>query len=180
MQKLIKNEFFKLKIAKIALFLSFFVIFLQFFHKFSKKNIQDFSLNLIFFVGIFICLLFGGTISSEIEKGTFKFYLTKPVKRRKIYVSKVLAAYTFSYISVLFILLITTLKWGKIDLLYFSKYFTYSIPLYLLSSLIICLSNKFKNTSFTICIGILLFSFSLVLAEIYTVHVLTLYGLYTF
>lgn len=166
MKKLIKNEFFKLKIAKIALSYAFFVIFLLFFYKFTKKNIQEISYNLIFFVGFFICLFFGGTISSEIEKGTFKFYLTKPVSRHKIYVSKLLASYIYSYISVLIILIFTSLFWGKIDLLYFSKFLTYSIPLYFLSTLIIFFSCRFKNTSFTICIGILLFSFSLLVSQL--------------
>ncbi len=171
MINLIKNEFFKIKISKILLSFAFFLIILLFMNKYSDKKIEELSFNLIPIIGIFLCLFFSGTISSEIQSGTFKYYLTKPASRHKIYVSKLFASFIYSYISVLIILISISLISLKIDLIYYSKYLTYSIPLFFLSSLIIYFSNKFKNTSFTICICILLFSFSLVLSQLlFTIH----------
>ncbi len=166
MINLIKNEFNKIKISKVVLSYLFYATLLLLMNKYSDKNIEDLSFNIIPFIGIFICLFWGGTISNEIEKGTFRFYLTKPVSRHKVYVSKLITTYIYSYVGTLMILLITSIISSKINLLYYSKFLTYSIPLYFLSTFVIYLSNKFKSTSFIVICGVLLFSFSLFLSQI--------------
>ncbi len=166
MINLIKNEFYKIKISKIITSYIFFITLLLLMNKYSDKSIEELSFNIVPFIGIFICLFWGGTISNEIEKGTFRFYLTKPVSRHKVYVSKLITTYIYTYIGILLILFVSSIISSKIDLLYYSKFLTYGIPLYFLSTLIIYLSNKFKNTSFTIICGVLLFSFSLLLSQI--------------
>lgn len=166
MINLIKNEFYKIKISKIIISYMFYIILLLLMNKYSDKSVEELSFNIIPFIGIFICLFWGGTISNEIEKGTFRFYLTKPVSRHKVYVSKLFTMYIYCYIGTLLILLISSIVSSKINLLYYSKFLTYSIPLYFLSTFIIYLSNKFKNTSFTIVCSVLLFSFSLFLSQI--------------
>lgn len=166
MINLVKNEFYKVKYIKIVLSFIFYMVLLLLMNKYSDNDIKDLSFNLIPFIGIFTCLFFGGTINSEIDKGTFRYYLTKPTKRSKIYLSKILSSFIYNYISTLLILSFTSIIIFKIDLIYFSKYFTYAIPLYFLSSFIIYLSNKIKSTSFTICLGVLLFCFSLLLFQI--------------
>ena len=166
MINLIKNEFYKIKYSKIILSYIFYILLLILMNKYSDKNIKELSFNLIPFIGIMNCLFFGGTINSEIEKGTFRYYLTKPISRNKVYLSKILASFIYNYVSTLLTLLFTTIIMFKIDLIYYSKFLTYTIPLYLLSSIVIYLSNKLKSTSFTICLGVLLFSFSLLLFQI--------------
>jgi len=165
MINLIKNELFKIKIVKILIsFGVFFTILLLFFKK--GKNLYELSFNMIPIIGIFVCLFFGGTISSEIEKGTFRYYLTKPVSRHKIYVSKVLTSFFYCYISILIILIFLVIFLKKIDLFFTSKLLTYSIPLYFLSTFVIFLSSKLKSPSLAICLGLLVFCFSLLLTQV--------------
>jgi len=165
MIKLIKNELFKIKISKILISFAIFFTILMLFYK-KGKNLYELSFNMIPIIGIFVCLFFGGTVSGEVEKGTFRYYLTKPISRHKIYVSKVLTAFAYSYISLLFILIFVAIFLKKIDLFYASKLLTYSIPLYFLSSFVIFLSSKLKSTSLTICLSVLIFTFSLLITQI--------------
>ena len=133
MINLIKNELYKVKFSKIIFTELIYLTILLILIKFSKKSVFELSYNLIPIVGIFTSLLFGGIISSEIKDGTFRFYLTKPANRHKIYVSKGLVIIGYSYISVLIIMLFSCIFASIIDFFYLSKYLTYSIPLFLQS-----------------------------------------------
>ena len=171
MISLIKNEFYKIKFSKIILSFIIYIVLLLLMNKYSNKSIKDLSFNMIVFIGIFNCLLFSGTISNEIDRGTFKYYLTKPVSRYKVYTSKLITMFTYIYCSELIIIIFISIISFNIDLMYYSKFFTYSLPLYVYSSLIIYLSNMFKSTSLVICISILLLSFSLFLSQIlFNIH----------
>ena len=166
MINLIKNELFKVKISKIIFSEIFFITILLILIKFSKKSVFELSFNLIPIVGIFTSLLFGGIICSEIKDGTFRFYLTKPASRHKIYVSKGLTIMGYSYISVLIITFFSFIFSSKIDFFYLSKYLTYSIPLFLQNSLILYFSCKISSKSLAISFEILLFSFSLFFTQL--------------
>lgn len=165
MINLVKNELYKVKFVKIIASEIFYLIFFLIIIKFSKKSAFELSFNLIPFVGILTSLIFGGIISDEIDKGTFRFYLTKPASRHKIYVSKTLVLMGYSYISVIWIVIFTSIIGSKMDIFYVSKYLTYSIPLFVLNSIILYFSVKIRTKSFTICFAVLLFSFSLLITQ---------------
>ena len=87
MIRLVKNEYTKIGHFKLNLpFIIFTIVIL------IMKEVESLSFgkiySLISFIGLCNCALFGGIISNEIENGTFRIYLTKPVKREKIYLSK--------------------------------------------------------------------------------------------
>ncbi len=165
MINLIKNEIYKVKPGKIVLSWIILILLFFIFIKFVKKSAFVLSFNLIPFVGIFEILFFSGIISDEIDRGTFRFYLTKPVSRHRIYVSKMALIIGYSYISVLIIIIFTSIFEAKIDIFYVSKYLTYSIPIFTISGQILYFSSKIRSKSFTICFCILLFSFSLLITQ---------------
>ena len=91
MIKLINNEFKKNFIREqivpiMLLVISIFLIFiLNDFNKYVLKTIY----YIIPFIGIIISFTACSIITSEYKNGTFKIYLTKPVKRWKIFVKKI-------------------------------------------------------------------------------------------
>lgn len=166
MIKLINNELNKVKKSKLLFSQFVLVISLIIMKKVSDKNIIDLSFNLIPFVGIIICLLFGGIISSEIENGNFRYYLTKPYRRWKIYLSKMLCILIYLIITFLVIIISTLIIVNKFDYNYIIKFFKYSIPIVFMSSLIMYISTKFKSQSFCVGLSIFILSFSLIFAQI--------------
>ena len=89
MIKLIKNEFKKVGGFKIGVSFAIFLIISILIYEFTN-DMRNTIYKLIPFVGIMTSILFSGIISNEIENGTFRFYLTKPISRTKIYQSKIL------------------------------------------------------------------------------------------
>jgi ABC-type transport system involved in multi-copper enzyme maturation permease subunit len=87
MIKLINNEFKKIGFFKLCFpFIIFLIVIILIFEVTDDmKNTID---NLIPFVGIMVSIIFSGIISNEIENGTIRFYLTKPISRNKIFQSK--------------------------------------------------------------------------------------------
>ena len=84
MVNLVINEIRKTKIINIIFILVLYIISLILINKYSNNSIYDMSYSLIPFIGIFLCLLFSGTICLEIDNGSMRYYLTKPFKRYKI------------------------------------------------------------------------------------------------
>ena len=166
MINLIKNELYKVKISKIIASEIFLIVILLIMIKFSSKSVFELSFNLIPFVEILTILIFSGIISGEISSGTFKFYLTKPASRLRIYVSKIGLIMGYSYISILNIAIFSSIFSSKIDLFYLQKLFSYGIPIFLVSAQILYFSAKIRSKSFTICYMTLLISFSLFLTQI--------------
>ena len=86
MINLIKNEFIKLgKIKFIGSHLVFLVSIVIYYYVNKKVITEDFILSLIPFVGVVLSIIFCSIMSSEYTKGTFRIYLTKPVKRTKTF-----------------------------------------------------------------------------------------------
>ena len=144
-----------------VIFLIVIIIIFEF-----NDDMKNTIFNLIPFVGIIISILFSGIISSEIENGTFRFYLTKPVSRDKIYKSKLLTIIIYGTILLIYIYFIYTVLYKLNDNNYFVKYVKYSSPLLLLCTIIIMLSTIFRNTPVTVGITILILTFSLLLTQI--------------
>ena len=98
MMNLIKNEFIKLGFKKqfISFIVLTIIIIINYFINNEKLSVDN-MFTLIPFIGIIISILFSGIISEEIDFGTFRFYLTKPVNRTKIYISKLLTIIIFTF-----------------------------------------------------------------------------------
>ena len=115
--------------------------------------------SLIPFIGIMISIIFSGIVSNEIDNGTIRFYLTKPVSRINILKSKFLTIVIYQIILLLFILFIYSVLCKDIDRTYIIKYVKYCSPLLLISSVIILFSVLFKNTSITVGLSIFIIVF---------------------
>ena len=76
--KLLINEFKKIGIIKLLISMFTFLIIILIIYKTNKENLISTSYSLIPFIGLFMIIFYGGSISSEIENGSLKYYLTKP------------------------------------------------------------------------------------------------------
>ena len=166
MIKLINNELSKVKKRKIVFIELLFIITLILMNKYGKSSLSILSFNLIPFIGVVSSILFSGSICFEIESGTMRYYLTKPYKRWKIYLSKLITIILFVIISILIIVIVTTILENSFDKEYIIKYFKYSVPIIFLSSFILFLSTKYKSQVFVSCTSILTLCFSLMLSQI--------------
>ena len=104
MIKLINNEFKKIGLLKLIISFILFIIVIIVIYEFTD-NMKNTIFNLIPFAGILITIIFSSTISGEIENGTFRFYLTKPISRKKIYQSKMVTIIIYMIILMSLILL---------------------------------------------------------------------------
>lgn len=165
MIKLVKNEFIKIGYFKLNLpFVIFATVILV------MKEVESLSFDkiysLISFIGLCNCALFGGIISNEIENGTFRMYLTRPVKRNKVYLSKYIMMGFYTFILSLFIYFAFVLIIRNFEFKILFKYLIYTLPLYLLNSIIIFVSTIIRNTAIVVSICIFLLVFSLVIVQI--------------
>ena len=165
MIRLVKNEYTKIGHFKLNLpFIIFTIVIL------IMKEVESLSFgkiySLISFIGLCNRALFGGIISNEIENGTFRIYLTKPVKREKIYLSKYIMMCFYTFVLSLFIYFIFVLIIRNFESKILFKYLMYTIPLYLLNSIIIFVSTIIRNTAIVVSICIFLLVFSLVIVQI--------------
>ena len=165
MIRLINNELIKIKKYKIIFTYILIIISIILMNKYGKLDIKDMSYNIIPFIGIVICLLFSGSICSEIEDGTMKYYLTKPIKRYKIYLSKLFTI--IIYISICYLIIISCVSIIKgFDFNYLKKYLIHMIPIFFTSSYMMYLSTKFKNHVFVSSVSILTLCFSLIVSQV--------------
>ena len=149
MIKLINNEFKKIGPLKLSIPFVIFLIVIILIYEFND-NMKNTIFNLIPFIGIMMSIIFSGIISNEIENGTIRFYLTKPVSRNNIFKSKFLTIIIYQIMLLLFILFVYSVLCKDIDRTYIIKYVKYCSPLLLISSLIILFSVLFRNTSITV------------------------------
>lgn len=164
--KLLINEFKKIGIIKLLISMFTFLIIILIIYKTNKENLISTSYSLIPFIGLFMIIFFGGTISSEIENGSLKYYLTKPIKRWKIYISKLLSIYLYLVIIILYVLFIYSVIINKIDYLFIIKFIKYSVPLFLMGTISLFLSSFIKNTALCIGLDIFIFIFSTLLSQV--------------
>ena len=167
MIRLIINEINKVKISKMLFTYLLLVLSLILINKYSSNNIFDMSFNIIPFIAILISLLFSGSICFEIENGTMRYYLTKPFKRYKVYLSKLIVILLYVLISYLIIIITTSIIANFFDIKYVSKYFIHMIPIFFMSSYILFLSSTFKNHVFVSCLSILTLCFSLTISQVF-------------
>lgn len=167
MIRLIKNEFKKVKKSKLFFSQILLVISLILINKYSKQNILKLSFNLIPFIGVFLCIFYGGTISGEIENGSFRFYLTKPFKRWKILLSKYLCMFIYVIVTIIIIILCSLIINNKIDYNYLINFMKHCFPLFFMISFVIYLSCKFKNQSVCVGLSILILAFSLIISQLF-------------
>ena len=116
------------------------------------------SFELIPFIGVSACILFSGIVSSEYTNGNLRYYLTKPIKRNKIYL------YIFSLI--IYIILINLIFIKRIDIKYIFNFILYCFPLLTIGMFIILLSTLFKNTSIVVGINMFTLIFSFLISQI--------------
>ena len=161
MINLIRNEFIKINKFKLLfpfiLFLSVIIIEYYFNKQITFENI----VTLIPYIGIFLVIIFSGIVSTEIDSGTFKYYLTKSKTRTKVLISKILMSYIYIFLLILFIFLIFYFFSKECNI----KFFLYTIPLYFIVSFTIFLSILIKNTPINSGICIILLTFSGILSE---------------
>ena len=158
MIKLINNEFKKIGPLKLSIPFIIFLIVIILIYEFND-NMKNTIFNLIPFIGIMMSIIFSGIISNEIENGTIRFYLTKPVSRNNIFKSKFLTIIIYQIMLLLFILFVYSVLCKDIDRTYIIKYVKYCSPLLLISSLIILFSVLFRNTSITAGLSIFIIVF---------------------
>lgn len=169
MINLIKNEFIKLgKVKFIGSHLVFLVSIIIYYYVNKKVITEEFILSLIPFVGVVLSIIFCSIVSSEYTKGTFRIYLTKPVKRFKIYISKLLTIFLTLYSILLHNLTIYALFTQSISVNFTTKYISYSHSLVLISTIIMMLSTIIKSASLISGIIILLLTFGFALFELLT------------
>lgn len=166
MIRLINNELIKVGKWKILLSNLLFLTIILIIVKTSDYNIIDTSYRLIPFIGILMCIIFGGTISQEIENGTLRYYLTKPIKRWKIYLSKLITMHIFLIIVLSFIIIVYLIILKRIDKEFIILFIKESSSLFVLSSLILFISTIFRNTSISVGISIFIIAFSSIIAQI--------------
>lgn len=166
MMNLIINEFKKVRIIKIIITYILVITSLILINKYSNKSIFDMSFNIIPFIGIFVSLLFSGSVCFEIENGTMKYYLTKPYKRYKVYLSKLITILLYIFMSYLIIIITTSLIGDSFNYKYSLKYLVHMIPIIFLSSYVLFLSTSFKSHVFVSSMSILTLCFSLTISQV--------------
>lgn len=180
MIKLIKNEIFKTGIFKIFLSYCIFTFIIIFIYIFNDYSIEYISLyKYVMFIGIYSSILFGSIISGEIENGTFRFYLTKPFKRWKIYLAKLITIIIY-ILSVMFLLIIIYILLTKrIDTKSILIFLKNCIPLLLHSVIILLLSTVFRSVSLSTSIYLFLIIFGISISQLFLSFDLN-FILYTF
>lgn len=167
MIRLIKNEFIKLGRLKFICSHLVFSLSIMVYYYVNKHTItEEFILSLLPFVGVVLSIVFCSIVSSEYTKGTFRIYLTKPVKRTKVYISKLLTIILTLYSILLHNLTIYTLLTHKLSVNFTLKYISYSQSLTLVSVIILMLSTIIKSPSLISGITILLLTFGFTLFEL--------------
>lgn len=167
MVNLIKNEYIKIGKYKIIAFFLIFLIIICLIYKFNNDiDALNNSYELIPFIGVSTCILFSGTISLEYTNGNLRYYLTKPIKRNKIYLSKILSIYLYMFLLMFFIIIINLIFIKEFNTAYILKYLLYCFPLLTIGMYIILLSTLFKNTSLVVGINMFTLIFSFLISQI--------------
>ena len=127
------------------MFITFFIIVCLLYKYNSLDVALNKSFNLIPFVGVSSSILFSGIISTEYTNGNFRYYLTKPVKRWKIYFSKIISIFLYMLILVVFLILVNLIFIKKFDTSCMYKFILYSSSLIFIGTHIIFFSTLFNQ-----------------------------------
>lgn len=162
MISLIVNEYKKIKASKIIISACLIIIsiYILIYLNRDMNGIELFNLiyRFIPFLGILICVLFAGIVNNEVNKGTFRYYLTKPYYRSKVIISKLLFVYLY-IVFIYFVTLISFIVFVNVfsnivfDINMFLLVFRHFIPIFFIGTLCVLLST-FIN-SLALCTSIL-------------------------
>ena len=166
MIRLVINEINKIKKSKIIFIQILFILVVYLIHKYSNKELETVSYNLIQFIGVVVCILFSGSICGEIENGNMKYYLTKPFIRFKIYFSKLIVIILYIFINTFSVISSVIIINHNIDVNYIIHFIKYSVPLVFIGVYTLYLSTKFKSSVFVASISIMTLCFSLILSQL--------------
>ena len=144
MIKLIRNEFVKVGLFRLILSYIVFTLVTLLIHIFNDYNINfELIYKYVMFIGIYASMLFGGCISNEITSGSFRFYLSKPFNRWKIYLSKLLTIIIYMLSVIIYLILIYILLTNRVDTKAIFNFLLYCVPLLLHSIVILFFSTIF-------------------------------------
>lgn len=164
--KLINNELIKIGKWKIILSNLVFLTIILIIVKVNEYNVIETSYRLIPFIGVLMCIIFGGTISQEIDNGTLRYYLTKPIKRWKIYLSKLITMHIYLIIILSFMMIVYLIIIKDFNKEFIVLFIKESSSLFILASIILFISTLFRNTSISVGISIFMVVFSSLLVQI--------------
>lgn len=161
MISLIVNEIKKSSLIKLIIIISIFIVSILLLYKFNYLNYYSLY-KVIPFISISSIVLNNNIVSNEINNGTFRYYLTKPIKRYKIYLSKFIYMNIVSMIILMFIIIVFKSIKISISIVLLIKNV---IPLILCNSFILLLSVINKNNSITIIISMLIVIFGFTISS---------------
>lgn len=176
MIRLIKNEVIKFSRIKILIssLLLVFTIYLIIHFNIDKDvlYLKETVFKLIPFISVMICILFGGIVSNEFQNGTIRVYLTKPFKRWKILLSKLIVVYLsivyfIIVVIVAYLLIIRICKGVYIDFNYVSEILIHFIPVFFTGILVSFLSILTNSTGASVGIAIMICFVSNLIAQIF-------------
>lgn len=177
MIKLVKNEYKKNYNMKHNILIILTIITITLIYKYSQ-NINIFLDTLTYipsFIALIISFSASSIISKEISEETFKTYLTKPKKRSKILLSKIiyllLLTIFYQLLTITIYLVIILLTKQNITLNDFIKiikqFISYTPPIYFIIFFTTFLSVIIKNSKLTITISTILLITSTSLSELF-------------
>lgn len=166
MINLIKNEYIKIGIFKLIIIPLIFILVIVTMH-IIDIDISSKLLSFIPYIALSIVSLFGGILSSEYQSGTIRFYLTKPHKRSKILISKLLTIIFYTLFLIIVVLIICILTVHSVNIELIKDYLYCSIPLIFINILTIFLSSIFRSQSLSTIILIIFLFTSNLLTELF-------------
>ncbi len=175
MIKLIKNEFKKASKSKIILSILllisiiFIIVYLN-----KNKSINSIlytAYRFIPFIGVLVGIQFGNIVSNELHSGTIRIYLTKPYKRWKVILSKLIFIYIIITIYIITIFLsyyfiINVYKYYDFDISFLYEIIIQFIPVFFIGTLALFLSVLTSSTAVSVGISLLICLASNIVAQL--------------
>ena len=165
MINLIKNEYIKIGVFKLIT-ISIILILIMFCMHFLDVNINEKLIDFIPYISLIIVSIFGGIMSNEYQTGTIRFYLTKPINRRKILLSKLLTIIFYTLFLLIVVLITCILITKSVNTNLIIDFFYYSTPLIFITVLTIFLSSNLKSSSLSTTILIIILFTSNLITEL--------------
>ena len=165
MINLIKNEYIKIGVFKLIT-ISIILILIMFCMHFLDVNINEKLINFIPYISLIIVSIFGGIMSNEYQTGTIRFYLTKPINRRKILLSKLLTIIFYTLFLLIVVLITCILITKSVNTNLIIDFLYYSTPLIFITVLTIFLSSNLKSSSLSTTILIIILFTSNLITEL--------------
>lgn len=176
MNRLVKNEFKKNFSIKNLILILFIIIIIVLIYKYTS-DIESFINTLYYippFIGIIISFYSSSIVSKEYTSGTFKQYLTKPAKRWKIIISKIIyliiltICYELLTIITYLIVVLLTNNLDKISYLSTAimKFIKSAPPIYFIICFSTYLSTLFRSSKISLLLSTILLILSGTISEL--------------